>query len=681
MALKKRRHILNETFRDIVSAKTTLLRKLFALLRFVRLAISSNETVGKALGVPEDVRKALRESIGGVKELGGFKINLEDWDAESDALKVPVLNPAVAFHEALMANGDASKCSTGNKFAGKKVDVEKAQLFEAHFDQDGKILRDPQTLREVNRGWPLPYLLRTVRGTEEFKTRIEAGRKANEAQPERARRAREALGLRWRMAKKLTREGFGDDFLTGAGSGTNLQMDPNQYTEFVPTYGGPFFKQLYLYDYLKQHAYAFEAWNHNPLAKRIIQLLSQYSLGRRFSLRFKIDRQEKAWTDADAKNNLRKKICEFWSNEANIYGELFVDKTKWQSVDPSTIWDIITDPDNIDDAYYAYQSYPTAFQQFTGYTVPGEPGSAKQPAQKYILRQIPMSNLLHMKLNCVSNEKRGRTVLFPILGWLKRVKDLYNAQVIRQWLMASFIWDVTIKGSQADVDAYAATYNQIPNPGSLHVHNENVERKPMAAVESQGGGSQGADVSESILSFIATAIGVPKEFLNVATRGGGSRAQALTTAEPFTKVIEDLQSKWEWFIKEIVACVMGDAGVEYKVGDVEVTFPSVTKDTTTETVKNLQVGETQGWISKETAGSMYAQEMNITEYDFEDEQKKIKDEAEQGLNQVGAVPMPPAGRFGADVPGAGGDDNGADDGLSDIHGDGKRQLTDDLKNL
>lgn len=669
MALKKRPSILRQTLRDIFSSQTTFLRKVFAFCRFVRLSLSKTPTLGVLMGVPEDVRKAAQEAGGATIE--GKKW---DWDEETDALRQPVLNPAFAFHEALVADGDASKCTPGNRFAGKKVEVERAQLFEAHFDQDGRMLRNPEVLREVNRGWPLPYLLRHVRGTEALKQRLEEGRRAHEAQPERSRISRESRILRWQMAKKLAREGFGDDFLTGSGIGPNLQMDPNQYTEFVPLYGGPFFKQLYLYDYLKQHAYAFEAWNHNPLAKRIIQLLSQYSLGRRFALRIKDKRKEKAWEAADAKHKLRKKICEFWANEANIYGELFVDEESWQSVDPSTIWDIITDPDNIDDAYYAYQSYPTAFQQFTGYTVPGEPGSAKQPAQKYILRQIPMFKLLHMKLNCVSNEKRGRTVLFPILGWLKRVKDLYNAQVIRQWLMASFIWDVTIKGSQSDVDAYAATYNQIPNPGSLHVHNENVVRAPMAAVQNQGGGSQGADVSESILSFIATAIGVPKEFLNVSSHGGGSRAQALTTAEPFTKVIEDLQSKWEGFIKEIFSRVMAQAGLDYKPGDVEILFPSVTKDTTTETVKNLQAGESQGWIAKETAGEMYAKEMNITEYDFEEEQKKIKDEAEQGLNQVGASPAPPPGRFGA----PGGD---PEDGLSDIHGDGKRQLADDLKTL
>lgn len=670
----KRPSLLRALLRDIFSAKTNPLKKLLLLLRFCRLALSRNETVGAALGVPVEVRKALKEVES--KWFGGINVDFDaQWDAATDALKKPVLNPVFAFHEALFADGDGKKCTEGNPWAGKKVEVEDAHIFEAHFDEDGRMLRDPKILHEVNHGWPLPHLVRRARGTDEYKNAMERGKKVHDAQPVRARLSREARRRRLEAARRLSREGFGNDFLTDF-QFTSQTLDPNQYTEFAPIYGGPFFKQLYLYDYLKQHAYSFEAWNHNPLAKRIIHLMTQYSLGRRFALRIKDSRKKKAWEAADAKFNIEKKIAEFWGNEANIYGEIFVDTDLWQSVDPSTIWDIITDPDNIDDAYYAYQSYPTAFQQFTGYTVPGEPGAAKQQAQKYIIRQIPMSKLLHMKLNCVSNEKRGRATMFPVLGWLKRIKDLYNSQVIRQWLMASFIWDVTIDGNQGDVDAYSAAYSQIPMPGSIHVHNKTVERKPMAALEGANSAAGADIVSENILSFVATATGIPKEYFNVNTRGGGSRAQALTTAEPFTKVIEDLQARWEGFIKEMFKRVMEQAGLDYKPGDVEITFPSVTKDTTTETVKNIQAGEAQGYISKRTAAGLYAQEMNITEYDFEAEQKQIKNDDSKGFNLVGAVPMPPGGRFGGSAPGGDGEDGG-----SEIHGQGKQDLVDSLKNL
>ncbi len=668
MALKKRL-TLRELIRDILNVKTGFLRKTLMFCRFVRLSLSTNETVGSMMGVPANVREAYQEAAG--KETRGMDW---EWDKETDALKVPVLNPAYALHEAVVAGGDGTKVTEGNPWKGKKVEIEEAFLFEAHFSERGRMLRDSQVLREVNGGWPRPYLIRHLRTHEAYKTRMAEGKAIHDGQPDRSRVARETRIIRWRLARKLAREGFGDDFVSGFGPNNN--MDPNQYTEFAPIAGGPFFKQLYLYDYLKQHAYAFEAWNHNPLAKRIIQLLGQYSLGRRYTLRIKNARKKKAWDEADKLHKIQKKLSEFWVNEGNIYGEIFVNKKTWQSVDPSTIWDIITDPDNVDDAYYAYRCYPTAYQQFTGYQVPGEPGSAKVAAQKFIIDQVPMSDLLHMKFNCVSNEKRGRTVLFPILGWLKRVKDLYNAQVIRQWLMASFIWDVTIKGNQADVDAYAAAYDQIPLPGSMHVHNENVERKPMAAVENAGGGTNGRDVADNILGFIATAVGLPKEFFNVANQGGGSRAAALTSAEPFTKVIEDLQSKWESFIKEIFAAVMEQAGLDYEPGDVEVMFPSVTKDTTTETVKNLQVSEQQGWISKRTAATMAAKEMNISEYDYEEEQQIIKDDDEAGFNMTGSVPAMPGSRFGGGAP-----DGEEDDNLSDIHGDGKKKLSDQLKSL
>lgn len=672
MAVKRTRlQLLAQTWRGLTARGAPRLQRLGMFLRFCRLSLSlTNPKVGDLLGVPRDVREAAQERLGAAGATGGGQ-NF-DWDGEIDALREPVMNPVLAFHEAVKQGPGGM--SPDNPFRETRVEVDEAFLFEGHFNERGQLLRDPKALREVNRGWPKPYLIRHVRGHEAYKARVAQGEAAFGGLAAKAQFAREVRAARRALAGKLKREGFGDSFAWEP----DTLLDPNQYTEFAPIMGGPFYKQLYLYDYLKQHAYAFEAWNHNPLAKRIIQLLGQYTIGRRFTLRVKNKRQEKAWEEAERLYKITNKIADFWVNEANIYGELFIDKTTWQSVDPSTIWDIITDPENVDDAYYAYQSYPTQYQQFTGYRVPGEPGSQNVQAQKYVIKQIPMAKLLHLKLNCVSNEKRGRTVLFPILGWMKRVKDLYNAQVIRQWLTACFMWDVEIDGDQADVDAYSAAYGGIPQPASTHVHNKSVKRTPMAALE-QGSGQQGAGtISDSVLSFIATAVGIPREFLNILSVGGGSRAQALTSAEPFTKVIEDLQSKWEDLIKAIFEAVMVQAGLPYAPGDVEVLFPSVTKDTTTETLKNLQTGESMGWISKRTAAAMAAKELNITEYDFEEEQQRIRDDEANGLNLTGSAPLPPGGRLGLglDVPG---DDE--PDGGSPIHGDGKRALKDELTNL
>jgi hypothetical protein len=570
--------------------------------------------------------------------------------------KTAVKNPVISFAERMIKG---------------EVMVEEAWLFEGKFNQHGKLMREAVHLKYHD--MVVPYRVRYVKGAE-----CQAAFKQAESQfvslPEKVARLEKAKqkhleGVRKLQKAHMLEDDFSIDTLTGP-------YDANQYTEFVPTYGGPFNKQLYIYDYLTMHARAFEAWNHNPVAKRIVNALAQYAFGRRFKVRIKKPALQKAWDDANKENKFIHKASKFWSREYIIYGELMVDKLRWDSIDPSTVWDIITDPDDIGDVYYYYQSYPTAFQTFTGYQVAGAPGSAKQEPLRYIIRQLPAKQVLHIKSNVVSQEKRGRSSLFAILGWLKRIKDLYNAEVIRAQLEACFIWDDTIDGSASDVASHAAAYASMPKPASIFVHNKAVERKAMQAI-SGGSSRSSSGVSDELLAFIATAIGMPKDFFNVLAAGGGNRATALVAAEPFEKVIEDLQADFEHLFTEIAYDVFDQAGVAYEEGDVEFLFPSVTKDTTSETVANVNRGEVMGYIDHQTAAEMYAAEMNITNYDYEEVQDRIKQDKENGIDPL----MPPIGRSGGQPPIPGEQNGSVPDDASPIHGTGKKNLKGQLKTL
>lgn len=637
-------------------------------------------TVGEALhvsGIPTPFQKPAATTVE-----NQFEYNP---DGEFEDLAKPVMNPMIAFHEALRAK-DPKKLPDDNPFKGRTVKVAEAFVFEAKFNADGKMLRDKKVFESLGIRWPAFHRIRRVKGNDQYLETIARTDAELKALPLREA-ARKDLVKKLTDAKLIEDNG---DWFANDGFGS---FDSNQYTEFVPMTGGPFYKQLYLTDYLRMHGLAFEAWNHNPLAKRIVELVSQYTFGRRFKVRIKDARKEKAWKDFNSKFNIRESVSQYWVREYCIYGEIMVNKETWQLVDPSTVWDIITDPDNIREVYYYYQSYPTAYQMFTGYSVPGEPGSAKVPGSEYVIRQIPASKILHLKGNCVSNEKRGRSLFFPVLGWLKRVKDLYNAIVVRQWLMSCFIWDDTVKGNQSDIDAHAAQYATMPKAGSTFVHNESVVRVPMPAIEGSGGRGNASGIGEEIIAFIATAIGLPKEFFNVISSGGGSRATALTSAEPFTKVIEDIQAKFESLLLVVAEEAFKAEGLDYQDGDVEFVFPSVTKDTTSETIKNIATGEALGYIAKQTAADMFAGEMNITNYDFEHEQERIDEEARTGLNKTGSTPMPPSGRFGAgssmgdptsdpsDAANIANQDEEPGQAPSPIHGNGKVSLSKSLKRI
>src|SRR5207302_11013104 len=96
---------------------------------------------------------------------------------------------------------------------------------------------------------------------------------------------------------------------------------------------------------------------------------------------------------------------------------------------------------------------------------------------RYIIRQIPAGEILHTKINVTSGEKRGRSDLFPILGWLKRLKDFYTAETIRAQAAAAYVWDDLVKGGPADIAAHVGFLkNNPPQAGEVFIHNEAIER-------------------------------------------------------------------------------------------------------------------------------------------------------------------------------------------------------------
>lgn len=658
-------------------SKLTFTQHVRLWLRWQALKFSGLK-VADWMGIPKAVQEQyVAQKRGASHERGGFAWGSpgdKDPDSIVDQFKNPILNPVLAFHEALFADGDKTKCRPGNQFAGQRLKVSEAWLFCGQTNESGQLLRDQKIKEAIGSTWPSDHKIKHVQGDEEYR---KVAKEAYRTQRDHPKLARESRRMREAVMSRLTEDGFlsGEDF-GGAGA-----YDPNQYSEFAPLMGGPFYRQLYMYDFLKQIAYAFEAVNHNPIAKAIIRILTQYALGRRFDVRIKDDAMNTAWTDFNNKHKIIEMICTYWGKEAETYGDFILDTDFWESVDPSTIWDIITDAEHVNDEYYYYQSYPTAYQMFTGFNVAGEPGAEKQKASDYIVRQIPANKLLHMKLNCMSNEKRGRSSIFAILGWLKRFKDLMNAQVIREWLYSCFMWDIEINGSQSDINNYLAVNSDIPLPGSRHVHNTQVKMTPLPAMTG-GTRSGSAAVYESLLCFIAVSCGIPKEFLNIVsnTSGSGSRAGALTSAEPFTKMVEDIQARWESMVKDIFVRAMAQSGIQAKRDDVEVLFPSVTKDSTTDMLNNLATCEQQGWIDNQTAGEMAAKELNITEYDYDAVQKKRQKLQRAGYGNMGMAM--PTSRFGGPNDGkTGAHPGGSNPGGSQIHGSGAQDLKDELTSL
>ena len=419
--------------------------------------------------------------------------------------------------------------------------------------------------------------------------------------------------------------------------------------DFVPLLGGPFYKQLYYYDYIRMHSLAFHAFNHDPTARRVVSIVRDFTLGRGFRVDYKGKDAKQAsimWAAFDEVNDIYGQMDDL-SKELSIYGETMIwwlpnNETKIayrvqpgqeppkgiipriRLLDPSNIWDIVTYPEDITRVIHYQWIAPTQYQTYTAHNV---------PSSKFIYQQLPADQVMHYKVNSVSNEKRGRSDLFPVLGYMKRLRDSVNYAIIALQKATAWSIDTKIEGSQEDVDAYVKSQidiGTIPNAGSEFVHTGKVTREYLSNVSSSKGNQQGGSF-DWCLSMIAMGTGIPISYFGSHLSGAQTRASALVGSEPVAKLFEMRQLVYERIITDISDRLMKMFGID---AEVEVTFPeNIVKDRSAK-LRDLATAESRGWISRRRAAEIAASELEIGEFNWEKEKTDIEDEGIPGMTPL-----------------------------------------------
>lgn len=478
---------------------------------------------------------------------------------------------------------------------------------------------------------------------------------------------------------KKFREDFGFD---GTPSGST--SDP--FAEYIPLMGGPFSHQQYLHDFLDGLAKSFEAWNHNPLAHQIVKLTTHFVLGRGISFKANDPLVQDAFRKWWDENEMAGRL-EFWSDTLSLNGELMIRKftnkitgelfVRW--LDPSTIWEIVTDIEDIERVFYYHQQYPTAYQVLYGAPRGSKFNPSNFESSKYVINQIPADEVIHVKVNCVPNEKRGRSDLFSILGWLKRYKDFQTAVVLRAIAQASFVFKNKLSGTQTDVDAYIAAYGTTPPAfASMWVENEASTLELMTPT----GGSAGApEDCPGIINAVAVGSGIPKEYLGLSEHG--TRATAVVASEPGVKkfqarqlllgrVLKDIAQAWAaneiamgripasqpgddedlpvviaWvkrnaskipllgnMISKMIDALSATAMSEPTDTAIEFQFPEIASEDRTAKLADLKAVKDDGTITHRRYSIAAAKEMGFEDYDYQDEMDEIAEERSSDLSSI-----------------------------------------------
>ncbi len=420
--------------------------------------------------------------------------------------------------------------------------------------------------------------------------------------------------------------------------GANTSADP--FNSFTPLFMGPFYRQQYMYRMLEAKSKAFKSFTTNPIAHRLPIMLTQFTLGKGVTAEFKNPKAQEWWDKFAKYNKLGTSgsgitragsQLRVWSNMMSVDGESmfqFVEEgemLKIKSLDTATILEVVSDPGDLEKIFYYHQQFATPYNIYSNNKVPGT---------RYIIRQIPAQDVLHVKLNVFGNEKRGRSDLYTVLGWLKRYKDLVNANVIKAYFHACYTWDYKITGSPPEVKKFSdSNKNKTPIPGSSYVHNEGVERTMVSPTGTAGAGAD--NDAMGLLNLIALGFGISPAYIMGSF--ANSRAATLAETEPTSKLFFERQSIWDEILHEfaerLFSWLRDKKGIDVGDTTVEFSFPQINPMDKTALANLLATAKLQKWYSATRCATMMAKEMAITSYNYEDEQQSILGESKEVIDR------------------------------------------------
>jgi len=318
--------------------------------------------------------------------------------------------------------------------------------------------------------------------------------------------------------------------------------------------------------YLELHNQAYEAYNSNPLAALVIDTTSNFVIGDGVKVHAANRRVQRLldefWRDPDNQMDQR----QHWlTTELALYGELFVrffvntysGRTKIAQVDPSTIDQIQTDPDNIEKVIRVHRrpvgpssSTPgqpavvpmygpssvgpgpgaNAVARSIGDNFSSNPGGTPGPTEPANLDiqgtwfLVP-DDVVQFTINKVSNAKRGRSDLAVLLPWLRRYKDWLTDRVRINKYKAAFLYDVTITGGdKRTIDAKMMQYGAPAEPGSIIFHNES---EVWQAVQPKIDADNVEADGRAIKLMIAAGAGLPEHYMGDGDTTNRATAQAM----------------------------------------------------------------------------------------------------------------------------------------------------------
>ena len=338
---------------------------------------------------------------------------------------------------------------------------------------------------------------------------------------------------------------------------------------------------------------AFQMYETNPLAKRIIELTRDWVLGEGVTVQVQPDRDSKR---GERRQTERQEIIDrFWTDphnrmdltlftkvlELGLWGEQCYPVSvnpangavRLGYIDPAQINAIITHDRDMTQIIavelkgvggapkerfkvVSVDENPDSpsFGRMVG-LVPGETFRADGETRQY------MGACLFFAINKVTGASRGRSDLLCLIDWLDAIDQLHMNEVDRAILIKSFVWDVTLTGSSQDEITRRLAEIGVPKPGSVRGHNE---RETWSAVSPNMNAWDHSHTIDVLLNHIAAGAGLPKTWLSGTIDVNKATAQEL--GEPAFKRMTARQRYIKHLIESLAQFVLDQAELAGRIG-------------------------------------------------------------------------------------------------------------------
>lgn len=407
---------------------------------------------------------------------------------------------------------------------------------------------------------------------------------------------------------------------------------------YVPMIPGPATRQQYWADYWASSAKCYEASTHSGIARRACKAMVNFPLSRGVTWKFPDNpKAQTAWEAFWDGNGMRRRFRSI-AYDLSVFGEQFLryfptsDKRGLiiRQLDPATIYEIVSDQEDLETVFFYHQQFQTRMEYYSPPASNRAPQGPTQPGViRYIIRQIDAPEIDHYAINTVSGEARGRSDLFPVLGDLKRMRDLLTSKVVQSDIGNRVMAILKANGTGADLTRVLNTIfpnGQPPEPGTIIALNEATDLQPFQY-------SAGREVREDftyeeLVDSIVAGVGISRSDLGLSPAGGSGTTQstALTSQTSGGKAYEERQELLDEILHDMCDRVMEAAGINGEV-EREFVFPELAKEDRSKKLEDLEMAEANGWISKRSAAVSAAGELGKgEEYDFDAEQTAIAEE-------------------------------------------------------